>query len=414
MSPEQTSEGGGPTGPDPAASSVTGVGRAGLADGRPLGHRATVGSTGGREQTRSDGPGAGSAARPGGPGGPGGPGAPGGRRGGRTGGRRRRRGDPNAVVPDAVFTSYYGRPVVRHSPWTYDIPLYLFSGGVAGASSLLAVGASLTGRPALTRSGRVTALAGIAGSFYFLVHDLGRPARFINMLRVVKPTSPMSMGTWFLVAYGPAAGIAGAGEVLALLPERIAGLLPRALRTLLDALAGPAGAAAALVGPAVAAYTAVLLADTASPAWFEARRELPFVFVSSAAAAAGGAALLAVPLNQSGPARRAAIAGAVGELAAQVPMRRSMGLAAETLEQGAAGRWHRAAEVLTAAGGVLAAVSARSRPLSALAGVTLLGGSLATRCAIFYAGQASAKDPKYTVVPQRERVDARTGGQAAA
>lgn len=375
---------------------------------QPIGHTATVGSTGGREEVGSDGPVAGgSAARP--------PGGPGGRRGGgRSGGRRRRRGDPNAVVPDAVFTSYYGRPVVRHSPWTYDIPLYLFLGGVAGASSLLAVGGSLTGRPDLTRSSRITALTGIGGSFYFLVHDLGRPARFINMLRVIKPTSPMSMGTWFLVAYGPAAAVAGGAEVLQLLPDRLAARLPRALRSLVQALSGPSGAAAALIGPAVAAYTAVLLADTASPAWFEARRELPFVFVSSAAAAAGGAALIGVPLSQSGPARRAAVAGALGELAAQVPMRRSMGLAAETLDEGLAGRWHTASEVLTVAGGVLAAASGRSRPLSALAGVTLLGGSLATRCAIFYAGQASAKDPKYTVVPQRERVDARTAAAAAA
>ncbi len=403
---------------EPAPSPPAGVTREGLIDGSSLGHTATVGSTGGRDETRSDRPGGpadGSAARPGpGPGTAAGPGAGPGRAGRRGSGRRRRRGDPNAVVPDAQFTSYYGRPVVRHSPWTYDIPLYLFLGGLAGASSLLAEGAQLTGRPALARSGRLTALTGIVGSFYFLVHDLGKPSRFINMLRVVKPTSPMSMGTWFLVVYGPAAGVAGAVEVLRLLPVAVSGLLPRPLRALADAVAHPAAAVAAAIAPAVATYTAVLLTDSASPAWFEARRELPFVFAGSAAAAAGGAALIGAPLAQSGPARRAAVLGAVAELAAQVPMKRSMGLAAEALESGAPGRWHRASELLTAAGAVTAAVSGRSRALSAAAGVALLGGSLTTRLAVFYAGQESAKDPRYTVVPQRERVDARAAAAAAA
>lgn len=424
-----------------------GVTREGLVERGAIGHTATVGSSGGRGQTRSDGPGGpdeGSAARrttvgtgtaaAGGAAAAGTANAgalgprlreaePSGRRGGRglrgagggrPGGRRRRRGDPSAVVPDAEFTSYYGRPVVRHSPWTYDIPLYLFLGGLAGASSLLAAGGTITHRRGLERSGRLTALAGIGGSFYFLVHDLGRPERFINMLRVIKPTSPMSMGTWFLVGYGPAAGVAGAVEVLHLLPTAVSGLLPRPLRALADALAGPAAATAAVIAPAVATYTAVLLTDTATPAWFEARREMPFVFAGSAAAAASGAALIGAPLDQSGPARRAAVIGALVELAAQVPMKRSMGLAAEALEQGTPGRWHRASEILTAAGAVLAAVSGRSRPLSAVAGVALLGGSLATRCAIFYAGQDSAKDPRYTVVPQRERVDARTAAAATA
>lgn len=392
-----------PTGPEhqsgpPGAAS--GVDREGLVDGRALGHTAAVGSAGGRGQTRQDGPGdptSGSAAR----------------WGGRKGGRRRR-GDPNAVVPDAVFTSYYGRPVVRPSPWTFDIPVYIFLGGLAGVSSLMAEGGALTGRPALARSGRITALAGITGSFYFLVHDLGRPARLLNMLRVMKPTSPMSVGTWILSAYAPGAMLAGAAELLDVVPPRLAHLLPGSIRALISSLRTPAGLAAALIAPAVANYTAVLLADTATPAWAEARRELPFLFISSASAAAGGAGLIGAPVGQSGPARRAAVVGAVAELAIQVPMRKSMGLAAETLDQGLAGRWHRGSQVATSIGAVLAAVSGRSRALSAVAGVALLSGSLATRFAVFEAGQASARDPKYTVVPQRERVDARNAAAAAA
>src|SRR3712207_8483140 len=97
-----------------------------------------------------------------------------------------------------------------------------------------------------------------------LVRDLGRPSRFLNMLRVVKPTSPMSIGTWILTAYGPGVAIAGAAEVARLLPVRL-GLIGRVL----DVAARPAGIAAAGVAPGVAAYTAVLLTDTATPAWHD-------------------------------------------------------------------------------------------------------------------------------------------------
>jgi hypothetical protein len=326
-------------------------------------------------------------------------------------GRRRGRGgrsgsDGAPVVPDVEFTSYYGRPVVKAAPWEKDIPAYLFLGGLAGASSLLSAGADLTGRPALRRTSRIGALVAILASFAALVHDLGRPSRFVNMLRVAKPTSPMSVGTWILSAYGPAAGIAGAAELIPLLPRPVRRLIPAPLRWLLRVVARPAGVGAAVTGPAVASYTAVLLADTATPAWHEARRELPFVFVGSAAAAAGGLGMLGTPVGQAEPARRLALLGAATELAAERRMESSMGLAAETLHTGTAGRLMQASRGLTAGGAGLAAVlGRRSRPAAAVAGAALLAGSACTRFAIFEAGQASAHDPKYTVVPQRERLD---------
>ncbi len=199
--------------------------------------------------------------------------------------RRRRRGqtgDGAPVVPDATFTSYYGRPVLKASPWQDDIPAYLFLGGLAAGSSLLGAGADLTDRPALRRTSRLAGLTAITIGLATLVHDLGRPSRFLNMLRVAKPTSPMSVGTWILTAYAPLAGVAGAAEIAQALPPKL-GWAQR----LLGRLGRPAGIGAALVAPAVASYTAVLLADTATPAWHEAYRELPFVFVGSAAAAAG-------------------------------------------------------------------------------------------------------------------------------
>lgn len=318
-----------------------------------------------------------------------------------TGRRRRRSGrDGDPVVPDATFTSYYGRPVVKESPWEKNIPVYLFLGGLAAGSSMVGAGADLTDRPALRRAGRFGALAAITLSFGALVHDLGRPERFVNMLRVAKATSPMSVGTWLLSLYAPLAGLAAVAEV--------PGLVPPPLRGLVGALARPAGLAAAAVAPAVASYTAVLIADTATPAWHSAHRELPFVFVGSAAAAAGGLGMLAAPVAEAGPARRLAVLGAAAELAAERRMEASMGISAETLHTGVAGRLVTTSRRLTVVGAVLGAtVGRRNRVVAAAAGLALLGGSACARFAIFEAGQASARDPKYTVVPQRERLSAR-------
>ncbi|HEY8300324.1 MAG TPA: NrfD/PsrC family molybdoenzyme membrane anchor subunit [Jatrophihabitans sp.] len=315
--------------------------------------------------------------------------------------RRGRSSDGAPVVPDATFTSYYGRPVVKKSPWEADIPAYLFLGGLAAGSSLLGAGADVCDRPSLRRTGRLGGLVAIALSFAALVHDLGKPARFVNMLRVAKPTSPMSVGTWILSLYGPAAGLAGAAE----LP-----FLPRFVRRLLRPFVRPAGLGAAAVAPAVATYTGVLLAHTATPAWNSARRELPIVFAGSAASAAGGLGMVFASVDDAGPARRFAVAGAALELAAEKRMEQSMGLPAETLHAGKAGTLMRASRALTTAGALGAVVGRRSRVVSALAGTALLAGSACTRFGIFEAGQASADDPKYTVVPQRERLAAR--GQA--
>ncbi|GLU48517.1 NrfD/PsrC family molybdoenzyme membrane anchor subunit [Nocardiopsis ansamitocini] len=313
-------------------------------------------------------------------------------------GRRRRRRGEQLMVPDAEFGSYYGKPVLNQVPWAEsDIAGYLFLGGLAGASSGLAAGAHVTGRPALATAMKLTALAAISGSVVALVHDLGRPARFVNMLRVFKPTSPMSVGSWLLAGYGPLAGAAAISD--------LTGLLPRA--------GTAATLAAALGGAAVAAYTAPLICDTAVPAWHDGYREMPFVFVGSAAAAAGGAGMLAAPMAQALSARRAAVAGAVLETLALYRMRARMGLAAQTYDRGRAGRLMKAATTLTVAGATGAVLlGGRSRLAAALSGAALLAGSACTRFGVFCAGTASAADPKYTVVPQRARLRARAGDLA--
>ena len=296
------------------------------------------------------------------------------------------------------FTSYYGRPILKEPTWhARDIAGYLFAGGLAGASSIVAAGAASTDRPALARVGRLGALGAISVSLGALVHDLGRPERFVNMLRVAKPTSPMSMGSWLLSAYGPLAGAAAASDVT--------GVWPRAGRA--------AGVGAAVLGAGVATYTGVLVADTAVPAWHEARAHLPYVFAASAASAASGLGLIAAPVAETGPVRSLAVVAAAGELATAAQMERSTGLVGETYRDGAAGRLLRASRVATALGALGAGTLAgRSRAAAALSGAALLAGSALTRFGVFEAGRASTRDPKYVVVPQRERMAARAEAPA--
>ena len=267
-----------------------------------------------------------------------------------------------------MTASYYGRPILKRPVWKWLIPAYFFTGGLAAGSSLLALGARLTGRPRLARRARLTSLGAITASAAFLIEDLGRPARFANMLRVVRPTSPMSVGSWVLAVYGPAVGHAAVrrhGSV-------------------------PAEVTAALLAPVVATYTGVLVADTAVPAWQRARRELPLLFASGAAASAGGLALALAPADESGPARRLALAGAVGELATAEAMKRRLGEVASVYEHGKARAFSVLSRRLTATGAVVAALGGRR-----LGGALLVGGAAAERFAVFHAGVQSTDDPRF-------------------
>ena len=120
--------------------------------------------------------------------------------------------------------------------------------------------------------------------------------------------------------------------------------------------------------------------------------------------------MLGAPVAETGPARRLAAAGALLELAAERRMEARMGVTAEPLHTGTAGRLMRASQALTALGAAGAAtVGGRSRIGAAVSGAALLAGSAALRYGVFEAGMHSARDPKYTVVPQRQRLT-RTGG----
>lgn len=307
------------------------------------------------------------------------------------------------AVPKAEFRSYYGRPVLKPPVWEWKVPAYLFTGGLSAGSAMLGAGADLTGRPVLRRASRAGALGALAASMYLLVADLGRPERFLHMLRVAKPSSPMSVGTWILVAYGPGAGVAGVAE---LVPRRWRGKLPGRL---LGRLARPAGLSAAAIAPGVASYTAVLLSQTAVPAWQSAHRQLPFVFTGSAAASGAGWGMVWAPVAEAGPARRLAVLGAAAELVASKVVDQRLGLISQAYTTGKAHRLRKWSEYLTLGGAAGALAGRRSRAVQVVSGLALLAGSALQRFGVFEAGVESTKDPRYVVVPQRDAINRASG-----
>jgi hypothetical protein len=262
--------------------------------------------------------------------------------------------------------SYYGKPVLKEPVWKVpDVPGYLFLGGMAGASASMAAVAAVTGHHDIVRAGRVAASVGAMASVGALIHDLGRPERFLNMMRVFKVTSPLSVGSWILA---PFSGLAAVSAV-----TDLSGRFTR-LGTL-------AGAAAGVLGPGMCTYTSVLLADTAIPGWHDAYPELPFVFAGSAMASGAGALLAGAP--HSRPAVRLGLIGGALELSAAAVMERRI----ESYRMGRAGRLLKAAKALTVAGAGLSLV--RGRTTAALAGASYLAAGACTRFGVYYAGLAS-------------------------
>ncbi|HWC25810.1 MAG TPA: hypothetical protein VG474_04420 [Solirubrobacteraceae bacterium] len=288
----------------------------------------------------------------------------------------------------AGATSYYGRPVIKEPVWTPEIPAYFFAGGLAGASAGLAY---LSGSGPLARRAWATALAGAAVSPPLLISDLGVPSRFLHMLRMAKVTSPMSVGTWILSAFGACTG----GAAL----HALTGRLPRAA-----AVCRPA---AALLGLPLSTYTGALIAQTAVPVWHGARRELPAVFAAGAAVSAGAAATVLTPPEHAAPARRLTAIAAIAELASVLVMEQRLGELGEPYSRGRAGTCKRAAQALLGAGALtVAGRGDRSRAAAIAGGAAVLAGAALERLSIFRAGFQSASEPRYTVGPQRARIAA--------
>jgi hypothetical protein len=284
--------------------------------------------------------------------------------------------------------SYYGRPVIKEPVWQPEIPWYLFTGGLGGASSVLSLVARIAGNERLARRSIYIGAAADAVSPILLISDLGRPERFLNMLRVFKVTSPMSVGSWILAVSSAASSAAA-----------FLNAIGRLRRT-----SDVARTASAVSGAPLAVYTATLISDTAIPVWHEARIELPFLFGASAVASAGAAATIAVAPEEAGPARRMAVGGAIAENVLMTAMEKRLGLVGDPYKKGEAGKYNKLAKACTLGGASLLAASGRkSRFAAAVGGALVLAGEVALRWSVFKAGFQSARDPKYTVIPQRER-----------
>ena len=161
-----------------------------------------------------------------------------------------------------MTTDYRDVPLLKPAVWTWEVPVYFFVGGAAGAAAVLAAAAQVTGtRATMVRDARRVAAGGALLSAPLLIADLGRPERFLNMLRVFKPRSPMSVGAWTVAVFGASATAAAFGP-------------SRHLRSL-------AGAVAAASGLVMATYTGVLIGATTVPLWSEHVRLLPVHFGAS-------------------------------------------------------------------------------------------------------------------------------------
>ena len=290
--------------------------------------------------------------------------------------------------------SYYNRPVIKKSVWSWDIPAYYVIGGISGTSMVLGGAATLLDRdalPHLVRNTRWVAVTGAILSSTLLVHDLGRPSRFIYMLRVFRPTSPMSVGSWILVSFSSLSGLALIGE-----------WLPRPLRPIGDAAAVLAG----VFGLGLAGYTGVLVGNTVVPVWQRSHRVLPVLFLASAAA--GATALFDL---WEGNQRELKIAGIFGA-AAKVTEIASIHIleddlatvpeAVRPLREGISGALWNAGKVLSLAGLVLSLFAHRSRRVRRINAVVGTVGAACVKFAVHYAGQPSALNPRATFHQQRQ------------
>jgi Polysulphide reductase, NrfD len=287
---------------------------------------------------------------------------------------------------------YYGNPLLKPPVWTWQVPLYFFLGGVAGASANIAFLAQVLGKdPSLVQVALWVALSGAVASSPLLIADLGRPSRFLNMLRVFKLRSPMSVGAWTLAVFSSAVG-------LAVICQEI--VLRGYTSDILLALRWVAEAAGALTGLILLSYTSVLLAVSAIPVWSENRRLLPLHFVASALGASAGVLELLGFLNSATNAMAFVAAAVETCLAVSIEMRGR--LVDAPLREGRVGWLIRAAGTLTGPLPLLLRIFfAHIFGVRRLASVCFILGGLLSRYAWIAAGRVSARDSKILFDLQR-------------
>lgn len=312
--------------------------------------------------------------------------------------QRVRRPEPDAGSPVPLWqevpsrpvhgNDYYRLPLLKEPVWIWSVPAYFYVGGVAGGSAVLAAFAAGKRRLRTLASWcRFFAFAGSTVGPALLTWDLGKMTRFFNMLRVIRPSSPMSIGSWALAGTGML-------STLSLLEGK-------------RSTPGIAGYGTACGGIILAGYTGVLLGNTANPLWQEKRVVLPVLFTASAVASTAGL-LEMLPLNkhEEKVVQRFGLIGKVGEAACMIAMERSTREnedAVSAVKQGRGGTLWTAAKVTLVAGVAVSLVPGRSPAKRMLGGALTTVGALCLRFALMETGKAAAREPQATVRPQRLR-----------
>jgi formate-dependent nitrite reductase membrane component NrfD len=267
-------------------------------------------------------------------------------------------------------------PYLKEPVWIWAVPAYFFVGGVGGAAMSLGLAAQLCGGPDCRSFDRLCrwtgAVAGGIGSA-LLIWDLGRKERFLFMLRVFRPTSPMSVGSWVLAAATPLSGAS------AMLPGPLGWL---------------SGLAAGLLGLPLATYTAVLLGNTAVPFWSDSRRALPFLFGSSAVASLASLfELLDLEQRERKIMFRFGTVGRIAELAASAAVEDAARShhTSKPLRDGLSGALWNAATMCTIASLAISVLPFGGRRKRWLGGAIGIAGGVCLRFAVFYAGKRSAR-----------------------
>lgn len=310
---------------------------------------------------------------------------------------------PGVRLPGAPFpvaspeTGYYGIHLLKEPGWSWEIPPYFFVGGAAGSAAVIGAVAHWTGRDKkLARDCRLIAAGGAIASTALLISDLGRPERFLAMLRVFKSQSPMSVGAWTLALFGSFSGAAAFAQLAAdrwKVPVRLLGNLAEGL-----------AAAAALP---FSNYTGVLIGATGIPVWHEHVGSLPIHFGMSGLNSAVGILEL---LGHNNPALNTLGLGAAAiETLEGINIEASRKPVVTPLKRGASG-W------ITRIGGVLSgpvplalrmaaafAGSRRSRKLRQAAAASSLAGSMLTRIGWVQAGHVSARDWRLPLEIEQQR-----------
>ncbi|HZP23628.1 MAG TPA: NrfD/PsrC family molybdoenzyme membrane anchor subunit [Terriglobales bacterium] len=295
---------------------------------------------------------------------------------------------PGAPFPTASpETGYYGVPLLKQAPWTWEIPAYFFVGGATGCVAMVGAAARWTGRgPELARDCRYVSVLGAMLSSALLIGDLGRPSRFLGMLRVFKRQSPMSVGAWTLCGFGAFSSIAALAEWinprLDSAPLRIAGNTAEAL--------------SALLGLPLASYTGVLIGATVIPVWNHSAETLPIHFAMTGLNSA--VSILELMGHENRALNTLGMGASAIEILEGMNVEGRKKPELEPLKRGTSG-------VLTRLGGLLSgpvplalrlaaafAGKRRARKLRKIAAGCSIAGSMLTRVGWLRAGHASAKD----------------------